>query len=120
MAKEYVFLDEWDVDAPQEAVFEAIADARAYPEWWKPVYIEVEGDQPPGPGVATRHHFKGKLPYTLKTTSPLRLDRPCRPATAPLPHPDPAPDLPLEPQLVGGPREGGPRAVRPQPVGSRL
>jgi uncharacterized protein YndB with AHSA1/START domain len=49
MAKEYVFLDEWDVDAPQEAVFEAIADARAYPEWWKPVYIEVEGDQPPGP-----------------------------------------------------------------------
>jgi hypothetical protein len=30
MAAEYVFIDEWDVDAPQEAVFEALADARTY------------------------------------------------------------------------------------------
>ena len=45
MAKEYVFLDEWDVDAPQEAVFGALADARTYPEWWTPVYIDVEGDE---------------------------------------------------------------------------
>jgi hypothetical protein len=28
LASEYVFIDEWDVDAPQEAVFEALADAR--------------------------------------------------------------------------------------------
>ncbi|MFL5907265.1 MAG: hypothetical protein ACJ75Z_06665 [Solirubrobacterales bacterium] len=28
MAKEYVFLDEWEVDAPQEAVFNALAAAR--------------------------------------------------------------------------------------------
>ena len=27
MAAEYVFIDEWDVGAPQEAVFEALADA---------------------------------------------------------------------------------------------
>ncbi len=69
MAKEYVFLDEWDVDAPQDAVFNALADARTYPDWWKSVYIEVEGDEPPAEGVTTRQHFKGKLPYTLKTTS---------------------------------------------------
>ncbi|HEX3293322.1 MAG TPA: SRPBCC family protein [Solirubrobacterales bacterium] len=69
MAKEYVFLDEWDVETPQEAVFEALADARTYPEWWKPVYIEVEGDEAPGDGVTTKQHFKGKLPYTLRTTS---------------------------------------------------
>lgn len=69
MAKEYVFLDEWDVDAPQEAAFNALADARTYPEWWKPVYIEVEGDCEPAVGCQTRQHFKGKLPYTLKTTS---------------------------------------------------
>lgn len=69
MAKEYVFLDEWDVDAPQEAAFRALADARTYPEWWKPVYIEVEGDCEPAVGCRTRQHFKGKLPYTLKTTS---------------------------------------------------
>ncbi|HEY6654810.1 MAG TPA: SRPBCC family protein [Solirubrobacterales bacterium] len=69
MAKDYVFLDEWDVDAPQEAVFNALADARTYPAWWKPVYIEVEGDREPGTGVATEQHFKGKLPYALKTSS---------------------------------------------------
>jgi uncharacterized protein YndB with AHSA1/START domain len=69
MPKEYVFLDEWDVDGAPEAVFEALADARTYPKWWTPVYIDVEGDEPPGPGVTTRQRFKGKLPYTLKTTS---------------------------------------------------
>lgn len=46
-SKEYVFLDEWDVDARRDAVFEALADPRTYPEWWKPVYIEVEGDESP-------------------------------------------------------------------------
>ena len=35
----YVFADEWDVAAPQEAVFDAISDGRTYPEWWRPVYI---------------------------------------------------------------------------------
>ncbi|MGH2955969.1 MAG: hypothetical protein ACRDL6_03125 [Solirubrobacterales bacterium] len=58
MAKEYVFLDEWDVDAPQEAAFRALADARTYPEWWTPVYIEVEGDCEPAVGCKTRQRFK--------------------------------------------------------------
>jgi uncharacterized protein YndB with AHSA1/START domain len=71
MAKEYVFHDEWDVEAPQEAVFRALADARTYPEWWKPVYLEAEGDCEPAVGCTTKHHFKGRLPYTLKTTSEL-------------------------------------------------
>src|SRR4051794_16511580 len=31
---EYVFVDEWDVRAPKEVVFEALADGRTYPEWW--------------------------------------------------------------------------------------
>lgn len=69
MAGEYVFIDEWDVRAPREAVFRALADARTYPEWWRPVYITVEGDDPPGVGRATHHHFKGRLPYTLRTRS---------------------------------------------------
>jgi uncharacterized protein YndB with AHSA1/START domain len=69
MAKEYVFIDEWDVNAPQEAVFTALADAATYPDWWKPVYIEVESDGPPGVGRTSIQHFKGRLPYTLKTTS---------------------------------------------------
>lgn len=77
MAGEYVFLDEWDVDAPREAVFEAIADARTYPDWWKPVYISVDADGSPEVGCASRQHFKGRLPYTLKTVSTVvRLERP--------------------------------------------
>ncbi len=69
MADEYVFVDEWDVDAPKEAVFDALADARTYPDWWKPVYIKVEGDSPPEVGAVTKHEFKGQLPYHLNTTS---------------------------------------------------
>ncbi len=69
MASEYVFIDEWDVDAPQEAVYEALADARTYPEWWTPVYKSVEADGPPEPGRVSHHEFKGQLPYHLHTRS---------------------------------------------------
>jgi len=61
VASECVFVDEWEVEAPPEAVYDVMADARTYPEWWKPVYLSVEGDE-----KVTQHHFKGRLPYTLK------------------------------------------------------
>jgi len=74
---EYVFVDEWDVTAPPEAVFDALADARTYPEWWTPVYIDVEADGPPALGKVSHQHFKGRLPYHLHTTSTLtRLEAP--------------------------------------------
>jgi uncharacterized protein YndB with AHSA1/START domain len=77
MAREYVFLDEWDVDAPQEAVFTALADARTYPQWWRPVYKSVEADSPPQVGCVSRQRFKGRLPYELNMTSEIvRMDRP--------------------------------------------
>jgi uncharacterized protein YndB with AHSA1/START domain len=77
VAKEYVFIDEWDVAAPQEAVFEALADARTYPHWWRPVYIAVEADCAPQAGCVSRQEFKGRLPYRLKTRSEIvRLERP--------------------------------------------
>jgi uncharacterized protein YndB with AHSA1/START domain len=69
MAKEYVFIDEWDVDASQEAVFEALADAGTYPQWWKPVYKTVLVDGPPEVGRTSKQCFKGRLPYELNTTS---------------------------------------------------
>lgn len=73
----YAFLDEWSVDAPIEAVFDALADARSYPDWWRPVYIEVEADGPPAVGRVSRQRFKGRLPYRLRTRSTIaRLDRP--------------------------------------------
>ena len=77
MANEYVFIDEWDVGAPQEAVFDALADARTYPEWWRPVYISVEADGPPQVGRVSHQEFKGRLPYHLNTRSAIvRMDRP--------------------------------------------
>jgi quercetin dioxygenase-like cupin family protein/uncharacterized protein YndB with AHSA1/START domain len=59
---EYVFTDEWDVAAPPEAVFDTLADGTTYPQWWKPVYIDVTTD-----GEYTYQHFKGRLPYHLRT-----------------------------------------------------
>jgi uncharacterized protein YndB with AHSA1/START domain len=66
---EDVFIDEWDVDARQEAVFAALADTRTYPRWWRPVYLAVEADCEPAVGCESRQEFKGRLPYHLKTRS---------------------------------------------------
>ena len=77
MPAEYAFLDEWTVDAPIDAVFDAIADARTYSDWWRPVYIAAEADGPPALGRVSRQHFKGRLPYHLHTTSEIvRLEPP--------------------------------------------
>jgi mannose-6-phosphate isomerase-like protein (cupin superfamily)/uncharacterized protein YndB with AHSA1/START domain len=65
----YLFVDQWDVAAPPTAVFHAIADARTYPHWWRPVYIDVESDGPAEIGKVSRQHFKGRLPYHLHTRS---------------------------------------------------
>jgi quercetin dioxygenase-like cupin family protein/uncharacterized protein YndB with AHSA1/START domain len=74
---EYLFVDEWDVAAPAQAVFDALADARTYPSWWAPVYIDVDADGPPVLGKVSRQHFKGRLPYHLHTESTItRLEPP--------------------------------------------
>jgi quercetin dioxygenase-like cupin family protein len=71
---EYVFVDEWDVRAPIEAVYDALADGTTYPDWWKRVYISaVEEDG------YTVQHFKGRLPYHLHTrTRTVSAERPYR------------------------------------------
>jgi quercetin dioxygenase-like cupin family protein/uncharacterized protein YndB with AHSA1/START domain len=74
---EYLFVDEWDVAAPPGAVLDALADARTYPQWWTPVYIDVDADGPPRVGKVSRQHFKGRLPYHLHTRSTItRLEPP--------------------------------------------
>jgi mannose-6-phosphate isomerase-like protein (cupin superfamily)/uncharacterized protein YndB with AHSA1/START domain len=65
----YLFIDEWDVAAPVDAVFEAVADSRTYPVWWRPVYLEVDSNSGLEVGAESRHHFKGRLPYHLHTRS---------------------------------------------------
>lgn len=75
----YVFVDEWDVAAPPDAVFGALADTRTYPRWWRPVYLDVESDGPVEVGTESRQHFKGRLPYHLHTRSVVaELDPPNR------------------------------------------
>jgi uncharacterized protein YndB with AHSA1/START domain len=69
MAREYVFIDEWDVRAPIESVFRALADATTYPAWWTPVYQQVTADRPLAVGQVSTERFKGRLPYVLTMTS---------------------------------------------------
>ncbi len=77
MSAEYVFMDEWDVKAPIEVIFNTLADARTYPEWWKPVYLKVVTAGPPKVGLVSTQLFKGRLPYHLRTTSEIvRMDPP--------------------------------------------
>jgi len=82
LMRPYVFVDEWDVAAPPEAVFSALADARTYPVWWRPVYIDVESDGPAELGKESRQHFKGRLPYHLNTRSVITELDPPRTITA--------------------------------------
>ena len=77
MAGQYVFVDEWDVDAPQEHIFDILVDTRSYPEWWTPTYLSGESEGPPEPGSVSRVRFKSKLPFVFKATSRLvRVNRP--------------------------------------------
>jgi quercetin dioxygenase-like cupin family protein/uncharacterized protein YndB with AHSA1/START domain len=76
-SREYVFVDEWDVSASPGATFAALSDARSYPDWWRPVYIDVDAEGPPELGKVSRQHFKGRLPYHLHTRSKtVRLEPP--------------------------------------------
>ena len=75
---QYVFVDEWEVAAPAQAVFDLLADARTYPSWWRPVYLEAESDGPPELGRESRQHFKGRLPYHLRTRSKITVFEPPR------------------------------------------
>jgi uncharacterized protein YndB with AHSA1/START domain/quercetin dioxygenase-like cupin family protein len=81
-SRPYVFVDEWDVGAPPETVFDAIADARTYPLWWRPVYLDVQATDEPSVGVESRQHFKGRLPYHLNTRSVITEMDPPRTITA--------------------------------------
>ena len=77
MAGPITFIDEWDVDAPQEIVFDAVADSRTYQEWFTVPSIEIDAEGPPEMGRITRARFKARLPLTFElTTRIVRLDRP--------------------------------------------
>jgi quercetin dioxygenase-like cupin family protein len=68
-SNEYVFVDEWDVAAPVDAVHAAVGDAGTYPDWWRPTYLDVRTEGESGVGHVAHHHFRGPLPYTLRATT---------------------------------------------------
>jgi hypothetical protein len=109
VAREYVFVDEWDVDVPREAVFEVLADARSYPEWWRPVYLESETDN--GRWTLTPRKGGTHVRFDWQVFA--------RPPAAPPAHAGPAATFPLEITTGRSPRDEGSRAVRAD-AGTRL
>jgi uncharacterized protein YndB with AHSA1/START domain len=65
---EYTFLTTWCVDAPIEAVWDAIYDSESWPEWWKGVekVVELEPGDSDGVGTVSRYTWKSRLPYRLE------------------------------------------------------
>lgn len=65
MGREYVFRDEWDIDAEIGVVFDLVSDVSSYPHWWRPVYKSVETNGVRGVGCVAQHCFRGALPYDI-------------------------------------------------------
>jgi hypothetical protein len=64
---EYHFVTRWHVDAPIDAVWDAISHPEAWPSWWKGVESATElahGDER-GVGGRYRLVWKSALPYRL-------------------------------------------------------
>ena len=63
----YRFLTTWVLDAPREAVWEAIHGVEKWPSWWRGVELVqkvVPGDED-GVGSVYRHRWRSVLPYTV-------------------------------------------------------
>jgi len=65
---EYTFLTTWAVDAPIEAVWDAIFESEHWSEWWKGVekVVELEPGDDDGVGSLQRYTWKSRLPYRLE------------------------------------------------------
>ncbi|MEA2193549.1 MAG: hypothetical protein QOI73_3670 [Solirubrobacteraceae bacterium] len=65
----YSFLSTWCVAAPIERVWEKLADAEGYPDWWTGVrkveLLEPGADEGRGVGTLYRMQWRSRLPYSL-------------------------------------------------------
>ena len=63
----YRFVTFWQVDAPIDAVWDAIVQAERWPEWWKGVtrVVQLDPGGEDGLGARNRYTFRSRLPYNL-------------------------------------------------------
>jgi uncharacterized protein YndB with AHSA1/START domain len=66
--KRYEFLSTWVLEAPRRAVWSAIEDASAWPEWWRGVVASEEIDHGSDAGVGRRYRVRWRslVPYELE------------------------------------------------------
>jgi uncharacterized protein YndB with AHSA1/START domain len=75
----YSFVTRWHAEARIETVFATIADADAWPEWWRGVraatMIERTDDRHGNGGIGTRYRceFRSWLPYSVGPHRPWRV-----------------------------------------------
>lgn len=67
-ASEYRFVTVWKIGAPLQAVWDAIHDPAAWPQWWTCVehVSEVESGAADGVGALHSYVWKGRLPYRVR------------------------------------------------------
>ena len=65
----YSFLTTWILDAPREAVWDAIYEIERWPDWW-PGVKRVEklepGSENGGVGALYRHEWRSVIPYPVR------------------------------------------------------
>ena len=63
----YRFVTTWKLRAPIDAVWEALADAERWPEWWDGVVsvTPLKTGDADGVGAVSRYVWRSKLPYSL-------------------------------------------------------
>nr|WP_284506678.1 SRPBCC family protein [Caballeronia sp. GAWG1-5s-s] len=67
-ASEYRFVTVWKIGAPIQAVWDAVHDPAAWPQWWTCVerVSEVESGAADGVGALHRYVWRGRLPYRVR------------------------------------------------------
>lgn len=65
---DYRFVTVWRIEAPREAVCEAISQSLSWPQWWRNVesVVELAPGDARGIGSVRRYTWRGRLPYRLR------------------------------------------------------
>jgi uncharacterized protein YndB with AHSA1/START domain len=68
----------WLIEGPIDVVFDILVHGTAFPDWWRPVFLEAHTDDPESVvGARVRYRVRGRLPYGLDWDVTLRrIERP--------------------------------------------